>query len=519
MQIQRIRQQAAFALGFFDYIKEPLTCETAIRDLTKRIDEREVAFLNVTKKLIYDLPRSPYRKLLFWAGCEYADLASSVKTRGMESTLQSLRDAGVYLTMEEFKSRTPVSRTGLTMETSEGDFDNPYVMGRSIEGATSGSTSKSVRVLYDWNFFAEEAANEMLLHQVHGVSETPSAFWLPSLPSISGIHNLLVQLKFRKPPDKWFSHLEGNAQSKVAMEYLRWNCRFYGIRVPRPEFTTMTDGERVARWMHKTMQQDGCCVVKTFASSAVRIAQAAQEQGIHLNGCVVFTGGEPLTNRRHRYLQSAGIRAYPRYVATETGLIAAGCPNAESVDSMHLYTDRLALIQRERTVGPDTIPAFLFSTLSCNTGKVLLNTELGDFGNVENRTCDCLFGKTGMNVRISEVRNFDKVTGEGMTVLSSVLNEVIGEVVENAGGGPDDYQFWEKQDNSGIMRLTIAVSPAIPALDEGRFVQMILDTLKKKGPAAEIASQFWQQAGTLKVVRTHPEISKGFKLLPFVTKS
>jgi hypothetical protein len=237
-----------------------------------------------------------------------------------------------------------------------------------------------------------------------------------------------------------------------------------------------------------------------------------------LTGCVIFCGGEPLTNRRYRYLQSVGLRPFPRYVATETGLIAASCPQIEAADSMHLYTDRMALIQRERTVEQDTVSAYLLTTLSSNTGKVLFNTELGDFGIMEERDCDCLYGKTGMNVHISKVRSFDKLTGEGMTILSSVLHEVVAEVVEHAGGGPDDYQISQKQDDCGIVKLTISISPVVPSFDEKHFANAILEKLKTRGPAANIASRFWQQAKTIQVVRAYPEISKGFKLLPFLNQ-
>ena len=499
-------------------MKNPLSRESAIQEIQKRVESRDLFFLNLARKLIYEVQQSPYRKLLVWAKCEYADLEKSVQSKGLESTLEALRKEGVYLTLEEFKSQTPIVRNGLTIETSETDFDNPNVFGRSIEGSTSGSRSKRTRVLYDWDFLAEEAANEMLLFDVHGLTDTPCAFWLPALPSISGIHNLLVHLRFRKPPVKWFSQLPGNTQSRLTMQYIRWCSNRFGVSVPRPQFTEMNHAERVARWMEKERKEKGSCVVKTFASSAIRIVQAALEKGIDINGSVMFTGGEPLTERRSRYFQSAGVRAFPRYVATETGWIGAGCGRGEDPDSMHIYTDRLALIQYNRTtrVGGHNVQSFLFSTLSCNTGKILLNTELGDFGKMKFESCDCLFGKLGMNVRVSEVRSFDKYTGEGMTLLGTILDEVIGELVEAAGGGPDDYQFWENQESDGFTKLTIAVSPSVPGLDEKQFTNAILSKLKGRTPGASIASEFWKQAGTLQIVRAQPEISHGFKMLPII---
>lgn len=518
MHIDRIRQQFGIAIGFFEYMRKPLDKKSAIAEVRHRIENRDKSFLGLAGKLIYENPNSPYRKLLEWAGCDYADLESGIRTDSLESTLEKLRAAGVYLTLEEFKSQVPICRKGLTIETSEADFDNPYILGKSIQGSTSGSRSKSTRVLYDWDFLAEEASNEMLLYEAHDLGKVDCAFWLPQLPSISGIHNLLVHLRFRKPPVKWFSHLPGSPRGRTSMEYIRICSRIFGTMVPIPEFTDMDHGEVVARWMEQTRCKKGICMVKTFASSAVRIVQAALEKGIDISGNVIFTGGEPLTERRSRYLQSAGIRAFPRYVATETGLIGAACCNGDAPDSMHIYTDRLALIQCNRTsrIGNQNVNSFLFSTLSCTTGKILFNTELGDFGKMEVKSCDCLFGQIGMNVHVSEVRSFDKLTGEGMTLLGSVLDEVIGSLVEKAGGGPDDYQFWENQDEEGLMKLTIAISPHIPQLDEKRFEEAILEKLRKGNQGSMIASQFWKQANTIQVIRANPEISRGFKMLPII---
>jgi hypothetical protein len=518
MPFHRFRQQLRIARGLPQYLSALLTHEGAIAELTDRVNSRDARFLEVCRNLIYAVPQSPYRQLFLRAGCQYADLESSVKRHGLERTLEDLRDDGVYLSLEEFKCQVPLCRQGLTIDTRETDFDNPNLMGKGLPGSTSGSRSKSTRVLYDWDFFSEEAANELLLYAVHGLSDAPGAFWLPCLPSISGIHNLLVHLRFRRPPVKWFSHLEGNAQGRLSMQYIRWMSRFYGICVPLPEFVELKHAEIVARWMEAAKRQSAICVVKTFTSSAIRIAQAATEKGIDLSGSVIFTGGEPLTERRLRYLRSAGVSAFPRYVATETGLIGAACGNGDAPDSMHLYVDRLAVIQRQRTtrIGGQNIHSLLFSTLCTSSGKILLNVELGDIDVLHRQSCNCLYGQAGMNQHISEVRSFDKLTGEGMTLLGSILDEVIAEVVGRAGGGPDDYQFWEKPEANGLVKITIAVSPRIRNLNEKLLTENILAGLHRRSPGARVASQFWQQADTFQVVRADPEMSRGFKLLPII---
>lgn len=526
MQINRIKQFARIAWGFPDYLKRPITLEQAINDIKIRMDNRENNFLSLIRKLIYENQHSPYRKLLLWAGCDYKDIEDSMRHQGMEKTLEKLRDEGVYVTLEEFKSKVPISRQGLTIETHETDFDNPIIMGKVIQGSTSGSRSKGTRVMYSLDLIAEESANELILYETHGLLNAPLALWLPRLPSIAGIHNFLMNIKFRRPPDKWFSHLGAgmtrpSLRNRLAMKYILWCCRIFGLSASRPEFTDISSSAKVAEWMSETKKNKGISVVRTYASSAIRIVQSAIEKGIDISGNVIFTGGEPLTERRYRFIESSGVKVFPRYAATETGLIGASCRNRTSSDDMHVYLDRLAIIQMQRrtNIGAHNVNSFLFTSLSENTGKVLLNTEIGDFGHLTVKPCNCLFGGVGMDVHISEVRSYDKLTGEGMTLLGSELDEIIGEIVESAGGCPDDYQFWETQDNKGLNKLIIAVSPEIRGLDENDLIAEILDRLRKRNPGGNMISQFWTEAETIGVIKTYPEFSKGFKMLPIIKKS
>ena len=71
---------------------------------------------------------------LRWVGWEWAELSARVGARGVEGALLELRDAGVYLTIGEFKRQTPVCRVGLTLEPSESDFDSPSMHGAAVSG-------------------------------------------------------------------------------------------------------------------------------------------------------------------------------------------------------------------------------------------------------------------------------------------------------------------------------------------------------------------------------------------------
>ena len=316
MMFRRTRQLAHLAGGFGKFLSTPVTLEAAAEDLRQRLQERESNFVSCAKQLIYDVPSSPYRRLLLFAGCEYGDLCASVKSRGLEKTLENLCDQGVYLSLEEFKSRVPVVRNGLSFETHETDFDNPLLLGGRITGETSGSRGRASRVNYDWDFIAEEAGHEAILHATHGVLDAPLALWFPIPPGIAGINNLLMSLKLGQVPEKWFSQsgcgfFETSLETRLALEFLIRRGRSAQLAVPRPLFADLTSNKMVVRWMESAIKRHGRAVVKTFGSSAVRMTQTGLAIGANLRGGLIFSGGEPLTEPRRRFMESAGLRGLP----------------------------------------------------------------------------------------------------------------------------------------------------------------------------------------------------------------
>jgi hypothetical protein len=143
---------------------------------------------------------------------------------------------------------------------------------------------------------------------------------------------------------------------------------------------------------------------------------------------------------------------------------------------------------------------------------LLFNTELGDLGELTNRSCSCAFGELGLDVHLSGVRSYEKITVEGVTVLTAELDGIIGAEVEKAGGPPDSYQFWETQDPSGLNRLIISVSPEVPELDENKLIEGIIAALRSGGPRKAMAAEFWGQAASFKVIREYPQSSRGHKM-------
>jgi hypothetical protein len=518
----RLGQLVQLGLGLPRFLREPVTAESATEEIRRRLDARPLRFLDVARRLIYGQAASPYQALLRWAGCDYADLEAAVRRDGIEPTLRRLREAGVYVRLAEFKGRKPIERPGLCLAPTAADFDNPQVGGRLVAGATSGSRDASGRISYDWELMREHGATEFLLNQVHGVERGPMALWLPTPPSIAGIHNLLLATKARRPPTRWFSQVGVSpdpllSRTRLGLELVLAGCRALGHRVPRPEPSGPDGAARVAEFLAAALLAHGRCLLRTYASSAVRAARAAGARGLDLHGCVMLTGGEPLTERRQAAIERTGAVARSRYSATEAGLVAGACGEPRACDDMHLYMDRLAVLAasfRARAEEPE-VDVLFFTSLSPHTGKILFNTDLGDFGTVAERPCGCAFGRMGMTVHLSNVRSYDKLSSEGMSLLGAELDEVVARLVEQAGGGPDDYQFWESETEDGLSSLVLAVSPRVPDLDEQRFLQAVLADIGRLPKGGGLAARIWRDARSLRLVRADPVLTRQ-KHLPLV---
>jgi hypothetical protein len=513
-QLGRLLQLARETPGV---LRQPLTPEKAMAQVRERMATRESRFLHVLRRLVYDDPKSPYRRLLEWAGCEYADLERSVATCGVESTLEQLRDAGVCLSLEEFKRIQPITRSGLVLEPEEGDFDNRLVVasGGGMQAATSGSRAAATRVTFNWESLTEQAACELLLASHHGVLDEPLALWYPVLPSVAGVHNLLENLKFGRPPVRWFSQVHPKDLAildSLSIRAIRWTGKSVRLFVPQPEFAGVDHPDGVLDWMSSVHESGRRSTIRTFASSAVRLAARARQRELKLSGTVIFTGGEPLTEPRRRFIESAGWHVFPRYAAAETGVLGAGCLDRTASDDMHLYIDRVAVIGGSSVRGNDN--ALLITTLSMHTGRVLLNTDLGDSGNLVSSPCGCVFGELGFNQRVADVRSQERLTIEGMTVPTASLDNLLSGLVEEAGGAPDSHQFWATQDAAGLVRLVVALSPDLGPLDEEQFLETLYDRMVHGGPALDLAARFWKQARTIRIVREDPRQSNGAKLRP-----
>lgn len=517
-----VRMYARFAVGLRRFMRERTTLEEAYAIVRRRLAERERMFLRIVERGVYGHPGSPYLPLLKMAGCELGDVREMVKTRGVEGTLEALRDAGVYVTFDEFKGRLPIVRNGKTFEVSAREFDNPYTR-HHFETRTSGSTGAGTRILYDLDHMAAIIVNSSIAKHIQGLEGKPIVAWRPVFPAGTGMAGLLRNARSGDDLRRWFTpvlpgELHVSIKYRLATEYVLATARLAGMRVRRPEPVRLDQAIVVARAAAETVKTDGACLVRAYTSLALRIARAAQDEGLDLTGVIFTGGGEPPTPAKVRGITDSGARFTSSYGMTETGGVAKACVQPLDQTDVHFCEDMLAMIQTPKALDDSgtVVQALVYTTLLPTAPKLMLNVESDDFGIVETRSCGCPFDELGYPRHIRQIRSFKKLTGEGMTLVGTDMVRVLEEVLPaRFGGSPLDYQLREEEDERGYTRLTLLVNPRLQIADEKEVVETLLGSLTRAGAGAEITRAMWAQAGTVRVRREEPVWTSTGKLMPF----
>ncbi len=243
----------------------------------------------------------------------------------------------------------------------------------------------------------------------------------------------------------------------------------------------------------------------------VRICNAAINAEMDISETVFWGGGEPFTEQKAEVLTRSGCRSVVGYAMAESGYITHGCGNPSEPDDMHLLRDKLAVLSRPRHIGVD-VQALFHTTLLTSSPKIMLNVESGDFGVMEERDCGCLWQSLGLRTHLHHVRSYQKLTGEGVMFMGSVLHDLMEQVLPaKFGGGPLDYQLVEEEEQ-GLTRETLVVSPRIGLVDEMALIAEVLRYLGFSDWSRRQAD-LWRQNGTLRVRRGEPYQTSGGKIL------
>ena len=448
---------ARFAWGLRGFLRHTITEDDALASLRRRLAERERSFLRLVGKGIFGYPDSPYLPLLEAAGCEMGDIERMVGRSGLEATLRSLRDSGVFVTFEEFKGRTPIVRNGQTVQAGASDFRNPY-LSSSYQAETGGTTGAGARVDIDLDNLSAQSEQLLVAQQAHGVARVPMAIWRSTLPDGSGIANILRSAHCGNVHERWFSpittrHVRPPLRFRLATCGIVALSRLYGRPIPKPELVTMDQAAIVARWAAATRKARGVCLVRAHVSMALSVALAAREEGLDLTGVTFMSGGEPPTPAKVKAITSTGASWFPVYISSDIGCIGAGCARPADGNDQHLFKDGLAVIESSRKVpGVDApLQVFCFTSLLPAAPMLLLNVEGDDCGVIEDRRCGCLLEASGLTEHLRHVRSFSKLTGEGITLVGSDMVRILEEVLPaRFGGSPLDYQLLEEEDDQRV---------------------------------------------------------------------
>jgi hypothetical protein len=509
--------------GLRAYLRRPLDPDDGRGRLERQLATRDRAFVNVLRRGAFENPASPYRRLFEWAGISFDDVVEAIGEVGLEGALERLYDAGVFVAWDEFKGKRPLRRPGLELWVRPEHFDNP-LRARHYEAQTGGSTGAARRILVDLDMLEHESAYHALFLAAEGARDRPVAIWAPVPPGAVAMKTLLIQAKLGQPVEKWFSQSDlrdANLRHRLFTRGTLHALRAWDAGVPWPEHTPVDDASRVAEWLARRRADGSAAVLVTTASGGVRVCLAAMDRGMDIAGTLFVLGGEPYTPAKAAAIEATGSRAVCHYAMAETGAIGIACADAEEVGDVHLLSDKIATIQRQRSVGSNgaTVQSLVHTTLLPASPKLMLNVESGDYAVREERACGCGGLPASFGTHLHTIRSYEKLNSEGMSFLGCDLITLLEEVLPaRFGGHPTDYQLLERE-AAGVARVHLVVGSAVGKLDHDEVSRSALAFLRSCGEPERLMSEIWDQGQTLRVVRGEPHVTPGSKILPLQTIS
>ncbi|MBI4525207.1 MAG: hypothetical protein HY695_15495 [Deltaproteobacteria bacterium] len=492
--------------------------EEARASLRRRLGQREADFLTLSRVAICENPVSPYRQLLQLSGCEYGDLERLVSEGGIEAALHRLLREGVYLTVDEFKGRKPVVRGSSTFSVNPERFRNP-LSEFHVSVSTSGSRGEGTPVLIDLAFIRDCAVDTFLALHARGGAGWVKAHW--QVPGGGAIARLIEFGSFGLPPARWFSQVNPAAEGlhpryRWSARIMRWASLMARVPLPPPEHVPVDDPFPILQWMQTSLKSKAVPHLFAFASSAVRLCQAALELGIDLEGAQFTVVGEPLTEARLTVIRRTGAEAAPRYAIIECSSVGQGCLAPEAPDEVHLLHDLHALIQAGSAGEECGLPrsGLLLSSLRSTAPFILLNVSMGDQAILTRRACGCPLERLGWETHLHTIRSHEKLTAGGMTFLDSDVIRVLEEILPaRFGGAPTDYQLVEEQAEDGSPRLRLLVHPKLGPMNEALVIQAFLSAISIGSGAEKLMGMLWRDAKFVKLERRAPQTTASGKIL------
>jgi hypothetical protein len=502
------------------FLRTPIGPDEGRASLELAFQTREERFLRLVAGAIFGQSRSPYLPLLRQAGVEHGDVEGLVLEHGLQGALERLFDAGVHVSLAEFKGYRPIQRPGLEPSPKAADFTNPLTTSGFV-GASGGSRGMSRRVRVDLEVVAHEVAYDWLWIEGFVVDpDAPGALWRPAPPGGAGLKQALRAAKRGRPIERWFAQNRFVPRRRRGKDFLFAGStlvasRLWGVRIPRPEYVPASDVLAVVRWLAAKTGAGTPATLGTPATSCVRVCLAARDSGFDISGTVFFIGGEPVTEAKAAVVAERGCRYVANYSMAETGLMGLSCARGTGPDDLHLLEDKVAVVLRERrTASGEPVDALHLTTLHPASPSVMLNVESGDTAVLGERECGCPLGSVGFRRRLSEIRSYEKLTSEGMTFVGERIVHLVEHVLpERFGGGPLDYQLVEDE-QAGLTTVSVVVDPRVGDVDEAAVVETVLATLGANIGARMMMTEVWRGAGVVRVVRREPYVTAAAKVQP-----
>jgi len=480
---------------------------------------REDRFLDSLHRGIFANPASPYRILLQRAGAAEHDVAALVRERGIEATLRSLYEAGVYITLDELKGRRPIVRPGLELPVRADSFDNPLSKGQ-LQGVTGGSRTHGTRVLLDLEDLDDEAAAGILWLQANHAFDLPQVYWRPAAPALGALKWVLIWARLGQPVLRWYSQTRPGPQPPAGLRGAvihSATCLLtaaVGRPTPYPRYLPLNRPAPIAHYLARHSQRRVRLVVDTIVSSAVRLCLAATELGLDISGHIFRTFAEPLTPAKAAVIHQAGCDLFSAYGMEDAGRLGDSCGTPNALDDVHLLTHRNAFLQIPRQLPgwPQPAGAIYLTSLRPTAPKVLLNVETGDYGIMSERQCGCPLGAAGLTTHLHTIRNYEKLTSAGMHFMGADLLELLEVALpQRYGGAPTDYQFIETEQEARTI-IKLVISPQVGELDADAVRRFVLGQLRRRAAGGRLMTDVWRADGALQIERGQPYATGSAKI-------
>lgn len=495
------------------FVRTTLTLDEAKARVRQQLALREQRLLALVERGIYAHPSSPFLALLRHAGCELGDVRALIHAEGIEGGLRVLADRGVYITFDEMKGMRETVRGSFRRTFTPNDFNNP-LMRPHLFVYTGGSGRSPSRVPYSLPFVEDWAVSGAVVQDAHGVQRPRQVCWWP-VP----MAQLISSARMGNPTLRWFYPVHPlPAIARLAAYYVAGVGRLAGVRLPLPERCDLERPAPLATWLAKQLESGDPIVLWTLTGLGARLGLAATELGLDLTGVTLLVSGEPVTEDRRRQIEGSGARLVVVYGSMDVSASGYSCATPTAVDDVHMMTHRCAVYPRPRPamVGGPVVNALMATTISRAVPKIAFNTEMGDYAELEERDCGCGLGELGLRTHMSEIRSFEKLTGEGVTFARSNLEQIVEQILPDRFGGTSmDYQLAEERTADGVTHLVIRVDPAVPGLDESALRTFLLTELGRTSLIDRYQAEIWRNAGILDVRRETPLPTRGGKVLPF----